>query len=134
MVETDLQDDLIVSVDGSQMKQVLINLLQNAVQATEPGEKISVRTKKEGEPALIEVADTGRGIPLEIQKSIFDPFFSTRERGLGLGLALCKRIIEEHRGRIEAQNSDEGGAMFRIYLPCSVAERAPSNSRQQGEG
>lgn len=116
-IESELEADLYVEVDGSQMKQVLINLLQNAVQATEPGEQIWVRGKSKGEQVIFEVEDAGRGVPPEFLKNIFDPFFSTRERGLGLGLALCKRIIEEHRGRIEAFNGNGTGAVFRITLP-----------------
>lgn len=117
IVNSDVDDNLIHELDSAQIKQVLINLLQNAVQATEPGEEIGIVARSTEDDLLIEVRDSGRGIPAEYLKNIFEPFFSTRERGLGLGLALCRRIIEEHRGRITAENESGKGAVFRITLP-----------------
>jgi PAS domain S-box-containing protein len=116
-VTSDVEENLMHHADGSQLKQVLINLLQNAVQATEQGDRIEVTAKRISSDVMIEVKDTGKGIPSEFQKKIFDPFFTTRERGLGLGLALCRRIVGEHQGTIEAMHKEGGGSVLRIILP-----------------
>jgi len=114
----DLEDSttLVFEVDGSRLRQVLWNLLRNAAQATELGTEIRLSLRGTAANCLIEVADNGRGIAEGDTARIFDPFFSTRERGLGLGLAVCKRIIEEHGGTIEAQRREGGGALFRVVL------------------
>ncbi len=119
VVDVRLPEKLVQRADGAQLKQVLWNLLRNALQATEPGDEIGVELKSDENGALLEIRDTGLGIPEEIIGDIFDPFFSTRERGLGLGLALCRRIVEEHRGRIDVKMRDGGGTLFRIKLPMT---------------
>ncbi len=118
-LKRDIEGDIIHRIDGPQFKQVLINLLQNAVQATNPGDCIEVVARRGPADVIIEIKDTGKGIPAAYQKTIFDPFFTTKERGLGLGLALCRRIVEEHQGKIEALRRDEKGSVFRITLPVS---------------
>jgi two-component system NtrC family sensor kinase len=121
-VKVDVQGAFMAAVDHSQIKQVLWNLLSNAAHATEPGDHIEVVARIDGRDLFIEVKDKGKGISSEDQKKIFDPFYSTRELGLGLGLALCKRIIDDHGGNISAEPRAGGGAVFKIMLPKAVTE------------
>ncbi len=107
-----------VSVDKGQLEQVLINLILNAIDATDPGGCIWVRTKRdeEKEQFLIQVVDNGQGITAENMDKIFDPFFTTKDNGTGLGLALAHGIIQEHGGSIEVDSSPGQGTTFTIVL------------------
>lgn len=111
-----------VFVDKDQIQQTLINLILNAVEATESGGAIVV--KSEYNPStrmnIIQIDDTGRGIPKEHLNKIFDPFFTTRESGTGLGLAITHSIIEQHGGRITVDSSFGKGACFTIMLPAKT--------------
>ncbi|WP_176167298.1 ATP-binding protein [Mesobacillus jeotgali] len=102
--------------DGNKIKQVLVNLLMNAVDAMElPGE-VTVVISKSGDELTIVVADTGKGIPQEDLDKIGKPFFTTKENGNGLGLMICYKIIEEHNGKINVKSSSKG-TTFTIKLP-----------------
>jgi signal transduction histidine kinase len=104
--------------DRQQLRQVLLNLLINAIDAQPGGGEIVVRIgPSAGGEALIEVADRGDGIRPEIQQRLFEPFVSSKETGIGLGLAVSQRIVNSHGGRITAENRPDGGATFRIRLP-----------------
>lgn len=117
-VEVFLQEEILVNADQSQIKQVLWNLLRNASQATDEGGTVEVGVgAMDGAKAVLEVADDGVGIPEANLDRVFDPFYSTRERGLGLGLAICRRIVEGHGGSIEVAPREEGGTIFRVTLP-----------------
>jgi two-component system sensor histidine kinase HydH len=105
------------ALDPGKMEQVLINLLDNARQASPEDAPVDVRLGT-GEPGLtFEIRDRGAGIDPEDLGRIFEPFFTTRVRGTGLGLALARRIVEEHGGRIAAANHPGGGAVITIELP-----------------
>lgn len=121
-VETDFQPCPPVYADANQLQQVLLNLVQNAHQAMarHPGERVlTVRVRGTDDAALIEVLDTGPGIPPEILPRIFDPFFTTKPpgEGSGLGLSVSYGIIAEHQGKLRAENRPGGGAAFLIELP-----------------
>jgi hypothetical protein len=107
--------------DAVRLSQLFTNLIQNAVQAMPQGGELTLRLKTVrlhgDQAAQIEVEDSGTGIPAEVIKSIFKPFFTTRAEGTGLGLAICARIVEQHQGKIKAMNSPTGGAIFRVTLP-----------------
>lgn len=110
------------------LNQVLVNLLRNArdAMAAENG-KIVLRTLPNAAGAYVEVEDNGTGVPDEIRERIFEPFFTTKEvgQGTGLGLAISYQIIEHHQGRIEVDQAEHGGAIFRIWLPkTAVAQTA----------
>jgi signal transduction histidine kinase len=115
-------------VDRQQLTQAIMNVLLNAIQAMPKGGTLTVRAEVIGPPAgsatasgtvaRIVITDTGSGIPPENLDRIFEPYFSTKEGGTGLGLALTHRIILEHRGSIQAGNEPGGGARFVIDLPC----------------
>lgn len=109
-----------VSVDAQMMRRVFVNLVQNGAQAMETGGTLTVRTRREGERVRVEVADTGHGIPADILRRLFSPFFTTRSKGTGLGLAIALRIVEAHAGAIEARNNEHGGATFVVAFPAGT--------------
>lgn len=116
-VETD--SNATVHVNRYRIYQVLLNLLRNAMQATEQGDAVNVKTWREGDKAWIEVADTGCGMPEDVQARIFDPFFTTKnDQGLGLGLRITLSTVQTHGGTIECTSEPEKGTSFRISLPC----------------
>jgi PAS domain S-box-containing protein len=106
-----------IVADADQLLQVFLNLIQNAVQATEAGGRIVVRAKPDGPGVAIEVEDTGAGIRPEDLQRVFDPFFTTRARGTGLGLFVTHSIVQRHRGSIEALSELGKGTLFRVRLP-----------------
>jgi signal transduction histidine kinase len=114
-------------MDREQMKQVFLNLILNAIQAMEQGGKIKIfsalkRQSADGREAnFIEIAfqDSGKGIPEEIRGRIFEPFFSTKEEGIGLGLPIAQRIVEEHGGEIRLESTPGKGTTFYITLPVN---------------
>ncbi len=112
--------------DRELLKQAILNLLINAIQAIEDRGSITVEVGERENEAFISVTDTGCGIPKEVQKKVFDPFFSTKKRGTGLGLAIVHRIVEAHHGRITL-SSVPGRTTFTIYLPKD-GEDSPRHS------
>lgn len=106
-------------MDAQQIKQAVINIITNAMEAMPGGGAIRVRTYTlpETREAVIEINDTGPGIPPEAMQSIFNPYYTTKARGTGLGLPITHRIIRAHKGKIEVKNSDRGGAVFTIKIP-----------------
>jgi len=109
-----------IEADVGQIKQVVLNLLLNALDALRAGGTLWLRLKRPGPDGWItmEVADTGCGLPADLGPRIFEPFVSTKETGIGLGLSISKRIIEAHGGQIIAENRPGGGALFAISLPA----------------
>lgn len=110
-----------VKADTIQLQQVLINLIVNAMDAMErlgKGERrITVRTARDGASAEIEIADSGPGIPAGKLDEIFEPFYTTKPNGMGMGLSIARTIIDAHDGKISAENNSLRGAVFRIVLP-----------------
>ena len=112
------EEDVIVDVNASLFEWVIENLCKNAVDAMEGEGTITLHVEKADDKAIIEVADTGKGIKKKDLRNVFTPGFTTKKRGWGLGLSLAKRIVEEyHKGRIFVKNSELGkGTTFRIEL------------------
>jgi signal transduction histidine kinase len=106
-----------VSADTQQIKEVLINLIQNAADSIGRRGAITLRVRDDGDSAILEVADTGKGIPADVQDRLFDPFFSTKEGGTGLGLPIAARIVEKHGGELRYQTQLNRGTTFAIVLP-----------------
>ena len=125
-----------VEADVGQVRQVLLNLLINALEAIPGGGAVSIRLETKTLPqslvptvewseaetrpkrwVVLHVTDTGPGLPTELAQDIFTPFISTKETGIGLGLSICKRIVEAHGGEITAANEERGGAVFSVTLP-----------------
>ena len=131
VVHTDLPADLPpVKLDYLQIDQVLTNLLENAVRYTPAESPIDIGVRLDGEYMLISVADRGPGIPAADLDRVFDKFYrvmetqtkATRTTGSGLGLAVCKGLVEAHGGRIWVENRQGGGAIFQFTLPLGEAE------------
>jgi signal transduction histidine kinase len=132
-LERDLPaEPVVVRADAGQVRQVVLNLVLNALDAVPPGGtvRLQVPAPAAGERRLaLRVADTGCGLPGDLGEHIFEPFVSTKETGLGLGLSICKRILEAHGGAIEAANRPGGGAVFTVRLPRGAAGRLPDLAR-----
>jgi signal transduction histidine kinase len=117
--------DIWVRVDPHQIEQVLINLIRNAAESIERDGTITLRvrtgtarlTGRKCPVVMLEVSDTGRGIPPEVRKRMFDPFFTTKEEGTGLGLVIASRIIEKHNGTMQCRSESNRGTTFTIMLP-----------------
>tara|TARA_Y100000589_G_scaffold321098_1_gene351822 strand:+ start:15596 stop:17095 length:1500 start_codon:yes stop_codon:yes gene_type:complete len=111
------QDDLTAKVNPSLFSWVLENLIKNAVDAMSGKGRITISIKDLGQYVYIDISDTGSGIPKNKQKTVFEPGFTTKKRGWGLGLSLVKRIIEGyHKGKVFVKESSEKGTTFRIVL------------------
>jgi PAS domain S-box-containing protein len=115
-----------VSIDPVLMRQALSNLIQNALEASggSLGGKIRITAWQRPSEVVLEISDNGEGIPREHLEKIFLPFFTTKEKGTGLGLALVHKIVMSHNGRIEAGNREEGGASFALTLPIYMARES----------
>jgi signal transduction histidine kinase len=118
-----------VRADRVEVQQVILNLTLNAIEAvhTQPAEarKLVIRSKRvNSKEAEVSVADSGAGIPAEMLPRIFEPFVTTKNAGMGLGLAISRTIIEAHGGRIRAENSPAKGAVFLFTLPFAYAGSA----------
>ena len=132
-------EELPVRGDPVQLQQVVMNLVLNALDAasTSPGAKlVTIATRAAGEVADLVVRDTGPGISPELQQRIFEPFFSTKSQGLGMGLVIVRSILERHKGRVRAENNPGGGAVFRVSLPLvrAVRDEVPRLSFEIGRG
>jgi len=106
-----------VEHDSDQIHQVMLNLLLNALQAIDRKGKVEVKIAQKNLSAVVEVTDTGRGIPPENLPNIFRPFYTTKGDGTGLGLSLARRIIEDHQGRIDVSSTVGKGTTFAVVLP-----------------
>jgi PAS domain S-box-containing protein len=112
-----------IQMDPAQIKQVMVNLIKNAMQAMTKGGTLLMETGEGNEGIWFAVRDTGPGIPQEQLNRIFEPFFTTKEKGTGLGLMIVQRIVRDHGGRIEVESHVGRGTLFRVWLPLS--ERRP---------
>jgi len=110
-LETDTEKSIVTRADERMLRLALLNLMRNAAEAA-PGGRVFVRARE----AIIEVRDTGKGIPTADLQKIFIPFFTTKAKGHGIGLALAHRIITQHGGTLTASNAPDGGAQFTIRL------------------
>ncbi len=111
-----------VNADVRRMEQVLVNLVKNAIEATPARGSVEVRTTADDGRLVIEVADTGSGIPPQRHALLFEPFQTTRAHGLGLGLFLSKRLVEAHGGTLSMHPHPGAGSVFRIVLPAPLTQ------------
>jgi len=115
---TDLEPGLPpVQTDPSRLQQALINLLTNAAQASPEGGEVVLRVWRHGDEVVLAVADQGPGVPPEDREAIFTPFFTTKKGGTGLGLAVTSKIAQGLGGRVEVDDNQPAGALFRLHLP-----------------
>jgi signal transduction histidine kinase len=113
----------IIDCDAEQMKQVLLNVVLNAIQATHGGGSVILRAFANGANLCIEVSDEGCGISPQQLDRMFEPFFTTKESGTGLGLAVAANIVEQHGGWLRASNNPAGGMTFRLELPLERTQK-----------
>lgn len=128
LITKDFQSLPETMADPVQLQQIVLNIVLNAVDSMPDGGTLNVRTSFDGgrRSIGIEVTDTGRGISPEHAEKIFEPFFTTKPKGNGLGLAVSKRLLEQHGGSISVVGNSPGGSMFRICLPWNPTEAAPA--------
>ncbi|MFZ5441883.1 MAG: ATP-binding protein [Myxococcota bacterium] len=112
-------DDVQLEGDASLLTSALVNLAKNAVQVSQPGQRVVLRGRRDAECYVIEVRDEGPGIPEAMQARVFEPFFTTKEKGTGLGLPLAKKLAEAHRGTLVLE-SKPGSTIFRLTLPLTL--------------
>jgi two-component system NtrC family sensor kinase len=103
--------------DGNLIKQVVLNVVMNALQAMPEGGRLAIAVERVGPAAQIRVADTGCGITPEDRERIFDPFYTTKTEGTGLGLSVCYGIVQRHGGEIEVDSEIGVGTTLKIRLP-----------------
>ncbi|POZ60103.1 ATP-binding protein [Chromobacterium alticapitis] len=123
----------LVYADTIQLEQVVLNLARNAVEAmeqTRPWGRLSIATRKQGDRVRLIIGDNGCGIPPDKLDRIFDPFFSTKPNGMGLGLAICQTAVEAFGGKLSAGNKPGSGAEFIIDLPCATCGVAASSGAE----
>ncbi|MBK9030664.1 MAG: two-component sensor histidine kinase [Myxococcales bacterium] len=105
------------SLDPARLRQALVNVIRNAVQASPEGARVDVTIARERDQLIIAIRDRGAGIPPGEEAAVFEPFHTRRARGVGLGLAIARRVVELHGGTITAGSHADGGAVFRLVLP-----------------
>jgi signal transduction histidine kinase len=116
-----------VPLDAEKFEQVVLNLLINALEAMPGGGELTVRVRAEPGEFVVEVQDRGPGILPEVQPHLFEPYFSTKARGTGMGLALSEKFISQHGGSID-YTTGPGGTTFRVALPVAGVGATPSRS------
>ena len=121
--------ELVQGVDVK-LQQVFLNLFLNARDAMPGGGWLTIRTRAEGRRAVVDVADTGSGIPAELLSRIYDPFFTTKAtgKGAGLGLSVAYGVVQEHHGVIECASEPDRGTRFTLRLPLAAARERTAGS------
>ncbi len=126
--------ELFIRADSGRLKQVFINLVCNAAEAIDGAGTVTLRARaaraplggRETDAVILEVADDGKGIPPEVEKRLFDPFFSTKETGTGLGLPIAARIVQKHGGTLQYQTRPGHGTTFGVVLPREINDTVSS--------
>jgi signal transduction histidine kinase len=111
------EDEPKIKVDVDKMKRAFVNIMKNSFDAMPQGGKLTIKSRKTRDNVEISFTDTGAGIPKETLERLFTPLFTTKSRGMGFGLAICKRIIEVHGGKISVESSVGKGTTFTLTIP-----------------
>jgi len=120
-----------VLVDTAAVKKALVNIMQNGANAmADGGGTLTVEALAEADGVAFRISDTGPGIAPEVRDKIFNPFFTTRPEGTGLGLPIANKVVEGHGGHIRVENGEHGGAVFTLWFPRAVGT-APAGGRTQ---
>src|SRR5690606_7714938 len=120
-----------VLADPILIEQVLLNLLKNGVEAMEKSEYHILHVNVSRQGSMLEIAVIDRGHGLHNPERLFEPFYSTKSEGLGMGLNICRTIIESHHGRLWAEENPEGGTIFRFTLPCAPQDESDTQEDLQ---
>ena len=123
-----------ISADGIQLRQALLNIVKNAIEAIERDGKITISTEFDGEMIAVDIIDTGPGIMDDVRANLFNLFYTTKPGGTGLGLAITRKIIEDHRGFLNVESNLGEGTTFSVYLPVGIGgdEGPPLQAPVQG--
>jgi len=113
-VSLDMEGDVTIEVDPAQMRRVVINLVMNAAQAIEGGGTVTIRGRRAGGGVLLDICDDGPGIPEDIRERVFEPFYTTRQQGSGLGLTIARDLVERNGGTLDILESDGSGTTIRM--------------------
>jgi signal transduction histidine kinase len=130
-LHVDAEPGCTIQGSASALREALINLIFNAVDALPRGGTICLRCTRSGRRVVVEVSDTGTGIPADVRPRIFDPFFTTKAGGTGLGLAIVHRVVEAHGGRIAVRSEPGRGSIFSVTLPLA-ARQEPVRAARAG--
>jgi len=118
----DLHEDIIVSLNSQLFSRVVLNLIINAADSIEANGVIVIKLSKAKNEIVFEISDNGCGIPANLQKKIFEPFYTSKQNGTGLGLVSVKVFVQEHKGDVAVSKSELGGTSFTIKIPVSDQE------------
>ncbi|NPA94632.1 MAG: response regulator [Thermodesulfobacteria bacterium] len=133
-VETDLARDLVANISAFELREVLVNLIINAIEAMPNGGKIIIKAYRQDDNIIVEVRDTGVGIDADILPHIFDPYFSTKDTGSsGLGLSIVYGLVSNVGGSVEAFSEKGCGATIKISLPCAKSSEVSSSSKEESK-
>jgi PAS domain S-box-containing protein len=124
-------EPLAVKADTDLLKQALLNIVLNGVQAMPQGGTLTIRGRREGGSAVLEVQDQGSGIPADVQEKVFNLYFTTKPGGSGIGLAMTYRVMQLHNGAVEFESQDGRGATFRLRLPAAEAHKEKAGGAAQ---
>nr|MCU0255497.1 ATP-binding protein [Vicinamibacterales bacterium] len=127
VLRLDVDEAAAAVVDAKLVRQVLLNLVRNAVDAMPDGGCLTLRSSREGDRVALDVIDTGPGVPAGLQERIFEPFFSTKTHGTGLGLAVARRVAREHGGDLRLLPAPRG-ASFRLDFPAAIRPAVASQA------
>jgi signal transduction histidine kinase len=116
-IVNEIPKNLTVRVDQNKIGRVFINLVKNAIDAMPKGGTVTIKCEPTKDLAEISVADTGTGIPKDVLPKMFTPLFTTKAQGMGFGLAICKRVVEAHGGKISVETTQGVGTTFKVTLP-----------------
>lgn len=133
-VHVEAPETVIVPADAYYLRQSLENLVRNAREAMEgqADARVVLRVERAGSSGVVRVEDNGPGIPPDRLATIFEPFVSTKGKGMGLGLSICREIVEAHDGRLEVESAPGRGTTFRVILPLARESASRANVRTQG--
>jgi signal transduction histidine kinase len=123
-----------VSLSHARLRQVLLNLALNGLQAMPEGGRLTLRARRDGAFVELRVEDTGSGIPVEVQGQVFDFHFTTREGGSGLGLPICRRLVEAAGGKLDFESSAGRGSVFRVRVPVADSTREHKPEAEEARG
>jgi signal transduction histidine kinase len=123
-LEADLQDDLPkVQLDEKYFKQAVMNIVKNGLAAMPEGGTLTVKTRCRGDNVELVIRDTGEGMPEDVREKIFEPYFTTRDFGSGIGLTLVYKVVKEHMGEISVQSEEGKGSRFILTFPVPQREQ-----------
>jgi signal transduction histidine kinase len=112
-------DEILLNVDTDKIERVFTNLIANALDAMPDGGTIKITSRIVKDSIVLDFSDTGKGMSKQVLDKLWTPFFTTKAKGLGIGLSICKRIIDAHQGKIEVQSVEGKGTRFSVFLPVA---------------